>query len=208
MSLWQRRRAMSCTLGAVFGFVYVFANTRGFAQPVALALRAAAVLAFVVVLVLLRRSRARNDRDNGDPGTRNSFGRGYWSIVTVEVVVGLAGAAVLTWPLDAPHAVLPWIALVVGVHFFPLGRLFGQVVIHVLGTVITACGILGLIAVALRARTTTWWPRSPVCALGSSCSPSRSSAPGHHPVVRTSPNGSVKPRHCRFIDLLPPGSAQ
>ena len=40
---------------------------------------------------------------------------------------------------------------VVGVHFFPLARLFGRRIYDVLGAVILTCGILGLIAVAVHA---------------------------------------------------------
>ena len=106
MSPRRSRRATACVVGAVFGLVYVVANAGGLAPGVALALRAAAGLAVVVVLVLLRRARVDHDRE---PGEGESLGRGYWTVVAVEVAVGLVGAAVLAGPVDAPQAVLPWI---------------------------------------------------------------------------------------------------
>ncbi|MER5726884.1 hypothetical protein ABT084_00780 [Streptomyces sp. NPDC002138] len=44
----------------------------------------------------------------------------YWLVVAAEVLGLLAGLLVITRVLHAPRATLPWIAFVVGVHFFGL----------------------------------------------------------------------------------------
>lgn len=73
------------------------------------------------------------------------FGRAYWIIVLIEAIALFAGARLLT-SLGHPELGAAWVAVVVGTHFFALGRVFGLDRFHVLATVVTLCGIGGFIA--------------------------------------------------------------
>ncbi len=74
------------------------------------------------------------------------FGRAYWCTVAGEVIAIVAGAVVLTGPLHAGDAVIAWISLVVGAHFFVLAAVWHQPFHDALGAAITTCGVAGLAA--------------------------------------------------------------
>ncbi len=120
----RRRRpriAVAVLVSAVTGLVYLLVNAAALSGPAALAIRVGGIVLFVGALLAVR-AMPRTERDASQGG----FGAGYWSVVAVEVVVGLGGAWVLTQVLDAPRATLPWVTLVVGVHFFGLGVLLAS----------------------------------------------------------------------------------
>ncbi len=148
--LASRRRvpriAVAVMISAVMGMVYLLANASALAGPVALAVRIAGVVAFVGIIVAVR-----TIPETAHDPTGGGFGRGYWTVVALEVVVGLGGALVLTQVLDAPRATLPWITFVVGVHFFGLGVVFRSRLQHVVAVLVTLCGASGLLAVGLGA---------------------------------------------------------
>ncbi len=56
----------------------------------------------------------------------------------------LAGWYLLNGPLGRPDAALPWVTLVVGVHFFALALVFRARAQHFLGASLTVCGVVGL----------------------------------------------------------------
>lgn len=146
MSRRRRSRIVVAVLvSAVMGLVYLLVNAAALPGPVALAIRVGGIVLFVGALLAVR-AVPRTERDTSQGG----FGAGYWSVVAVEVVVGLGGAWVLT-QMDAPRATLPWVTLVVGVHFFGLGQVFRSRIQHVIGVLVTVCGAGGLAAVALGA---------------------------------------------------------
>src|SRR5699024_11079745 len=73
------------------------------------------------------------------------FGRAYWIIVAIEAIALFAGARLLS-ALGHPELGVAWVAVVVGTHFYALGRVFGLDRFHALATVVTLCGIGGFIA--------------------------------------------------------------
>jgi hypothetical protein len=77
------------------------------------------------------------------------FGRAYWLIVTGEVVVGLVGLVLFNAALDWPVANVPWIVLVVGVHFLLLARVWREPSIQVLGGALSVLGVIGFALAAL-----------------------------------------------------------
>ena len=103
--------------------------------------RALGVVAFVAVLVALRRPRGPS---GGPVTTGNGFGRAYWLVVAGEVLAGAVGVPLLNGPLDASRAVVAWISFVVGVHFFALAIVWRRSFFHWLGGSIAVCGALGL----------------------------------------------------------------
>jgi hypothetical protein len=126
-------------IAAAFGLIYVLVNAAGLPTAWALALRVLAVAGFVAVLVAVWRAPGRRGPRQGP-----AFGRAYWLVVAVELMMLFVGARLLSGPLHAPQAGVAWVSLVVGVHFFALGAVFAQRFFHWLGGVITACGAAGL----------------------------------------------------------------
>lgn len=142
----RSRRLSASLIGAVLGLIYILVNAKAFAVPGAWALRTLGIIAFVVVM---RRLRAASKAEPAPaPSHESGFGRSYWVVVAAEVIIALGGATILSQVFSAPQADLSWITLIVGTHFFALAVVFDQPRFHVLGAVITGCGIAGLIAVA------------------------------------------------------------
>ena len=132
-------------IAAVFGLIYVMANSGPLPHGVAVTLQVVAVLVFValVVAIVRRRSIALPDES-----ARGEFGRGYWMVVGMEVVAIAAGIALLNGPLGAPYVSVAWISLVVGLHFFALARVWREPLFGWLGGPIALCGLVGLVAAA------------------------------------------------------------
>jgi hypothetical protein len=94
------RASVGSVVGAVFGLVYIMVNAGTLPSVVGIPVRVLGVLAFLVVLVAVFRARPAADDDSHAYG---GFGRGYWMIVAVEVVMIATGVAVLGGPLHAPQ---------------------------------------------------------------------------------------------------------
>ena len=136
-------------IGGGFGLIYVEVNAGALATPAAAALRVTGGVAFAGLVALVA---AR--RDPGAPASgaaRAGFGRRYWLVVAAEVAAIAAGIALLNGPLDRPRAVVAWISVVVGVHFFALAALWQVSLLRWLGAAITVCGLAGLTAAGLGA---------------------------------------------------------
>ncbi|WP_157002711.1 hypothetical protein [Agromyces laixinhei] len=150
-------QAIGSLIAASFGLVYVLVNTGAMADAVQIALRVAAVVAFIAVAVsvvtLVRRHRESADRTPAE--SRPSFGLSYWLVVVAEVAAILVGTRVLAGPLDLPQAGVAWVSTVVGVHFFALAIVFRQRFFHILGVAITLCGMAGL-GIALTGGGEAW----------------------------------------------------
>lgn len=137
-------------IAAVFGLVYVAVNAGQLPAPASWALRAAALVVFAGVLLLVAAGRHRRAGAPGDgrgqagPG-RAPFGRRYWLIVLVEFAAIFAGARTLSGPLDRPDAGVAWVTFVVGTHFFVLAAHFGARFFHVLAAALTMCGVVSLV---------------------------------------------------------------
>ncbi len=130
-------------IGASFGLVFVLVNATGLPVVLATTLRAAAVAAFVVVVLgFLRTAQDLRRAGRARPA---GFTRFYWFVVLIEALALFGGLAVLRQV--EPAAALGWIALVVGVHFFPLARLWpeGRRQLVAIATAMTALGVIGLV---------------------------------------------------------------
>ncbi|MHC1557753.1 hypothetical protein ACR9E3_02295 [Actinomycetospora sp. C-140] len=143
-------RLVGTLVAAVFGAVFVLANTDAFPPPWAAALRIAAVaaaLALAAGAVAVFRRAARHAAGVGAGRTR--WGRGYWLVVAGEVVALAVGLWLVNGVLYRPDLAVVWVALVVGVHFVVLGRVwrFGRFV--ALGAVMTVLAVLAVLAAAL-----------------------------------------------------------
>lgn len=134
-------------IGAVGGVLFVVLNAGALGSPTNLALRVLGVAAFAFVLwwSVLRRSAA-------GPGPRPAPAalRTYLLCVAGEVVAIPLGAQVLVRAVGHPELVLPWVVLVVGVHFLPFARTFRVPLFAALAWTLVALGLLGgVLAVAL-----------------------------------------------------------
>jgi hypothetical protein len=132
---------LGLVIGAVFGLIYVVVNARALPSPVGLLLQVLGAVAFVGVLVALRRARTT---ETGDDAPRRGSGQGYWLVVAAEVAAGAVGIVLLNGPFDLPQGVLPWVSFVVGVHFFGLAKIWGESSLGWLGAGIAVLGVLGL----------------------------------------------------------------
>lgn len=69
-------------IGAAFGLVFVLVNTSSVPTALAVLLRVLGVVAFLVVLIAVRRRGPTTDTRAAGGG----FGRGYWLAVAAEVL--------------------------------------------------------------------------------------------------------------------------
>jgi hypothetical protein len=129
-------------VAASFGLAFVVANSTSLPAGVRVVVCVVAAVAAAVVLAgFLRTSRGR------PAGTAVAgFTRGFWAVVAVEVVALFGGLAVLR--TVEPAAALGWIALVVGLHFVPLSRLWVDGRTQLLGIAV-AMTVLGLVGLGL-----------------------------------------------------------
>lgn len=137
-------------IGAVFGLIYAVVNAGRLDSPTGPLLQGLGVLAFVGVLVAMRR-----ERPAAGYATGGGFGRGYRLVVTAEVVAAVVGIVALNGPLDLPEGVLPWISFVVGGHFLALARVWGEPSLAWVGGAIAVFGAVALGLAAGGASTAT-----------------------------------------------------
>ena len=130
--------------------LFVVLNSGGpLNETATIALRIAAVVMFVATAVLgmiaVRARRERVGTGSVDEVSHERFGRRYLIVVGVEILVLFAGFQVLRL-VDAPsQAGVAWVAVVVGVHFIALSRVWRERSILVPGALLTLFGIAGLV---------------------------------------------------------------
>ena len=136
-------------VGASFGTAFVLANS-GEPLPGAagIAMRVLAVLCLIAVLLIGFRGNRREGTGRGDarPGW---FGPRFGLVVLAEFALIFGGIAGLR-ALDAPQEInVAWIALIVGLHFVVLARVWKRGAIAVPGVVLTGLGAAGMIMAAV-----------------------------------------------------------
>jgi len=114
---------------------------------------------FVVTAVRLGRTRRRASAEvtADDERRLRRSGRAFGFVFALEGVVIVAAANALT-AVGRPDLVLPVIALVVGLHFYPMARIFERRIDTWLATALTAVGLAGTAALLLTdaSRDTVW----------------------------------------------------
>lgn len=119
-------------VGAVFGLVFVLVNAPSL--PAATVWTVLGVVAFVAVVVLAARSTVEA------PEPSRGALRVYGVCVVGEVLAIVVGARLLT-ATDHADLVLPWVVVVVGVHFGPFARAFGVPVFTWLAVALVVTGL-------------------------------------------------------------------
>lgn len=132
-------------IGAVAALVYVEANSGALPSPAPASLRVAAAVTFagLIARLVIAQRHPRLPTEQGGPG---GFGRGYWLVVAAEAAAIVAGSAIISGALGAPHAVVAWVSVVVGFHFLALGVIWRLRMFHLLGAAIALCGVAGLVS--------------------------------------------------------------
>lgn len=148
-------REIGSVIAGVFGLVFVLVNSAGLTLGIRVPLLVAAAAALVAVLVLSYRDFRRSLADTAeeDQAPRSPvFGWRYWTVVAIEAVALFGGTRLISG-LGHPELGIAWVAVVVGTHFFALGRIFRLARFHLLAVIVTCCGLAGFGLDALDART-------------------------------------------------------
>jgi hypothetical protein len=131
-----------------FGTVFVLVNSGGMPAPWPLVIRVTGMLVaalLVVGLVLVVRSGSFVT-----PAPGSGFvDRRYWLIVALEAGALFGGLAVINGVLHHTAVSVAWVALVVGVHFFGLAKIWHMPLYHWLGAAMTVLGLAGFLTYAL-----------------------------------------------------------
>lgn len=140
-------RLIGTAVALGFGTVFVLANTDAVPDPWRTVLRVAAVVVAVVVLVgaVATYRRTTRARPGAGRSPRERWGTGFRTVVLAEVVALVAGLVVINAVLGAPRFAVAWVALVVGVHFVALARVWRVRMFGVLGAVMVVLGLVGFV---------------------------------------------------------------
>jgi hypothetical protein len=145
---------MGTLVAVVFGLVFIEVNSGGLPGSWPLVARVAGAVVAAVLLAgvvwVARKGEVRGEVPEG-----GFTGRRYWNIVGVEGLALFGGLMVINGALKQPEFAVPWIALVVGVHFVVLGKAW-RIGLHVwLGVVQTVLGLAGFALAATDASLAT-----------------------------------------------------
>jgi hypothetical protein len=135
-------------IAITFGTVFVLANSAGLPVPWPLVVRVigllvAALLIVGIALVVHRESSATRMPASGFVDRR------YWLIVVLEAAALFGGLVVINRVLHRTAVSVAWVALVVGVHFFGLARIWQMPLYHWLAAAMTLLGLAGFLIYAL-----------------------------------------------------------
>jgi hypothetical protein len=131
-----------------FGTVFIIVNTGDLPGPWSVIIRVAGVLAaaaLVVGLAFVTRSAAPVTQAPAS----GFVDRRYWLIVLAEAIALFGGLIVINGVLHRSAVAVAWVALVVGVHFFGLARVWHMPHFTGLGAAITLLGLAGFVIYAL-----------------------------------------------------------
>lgn len=133
-----------------FGTVFIMVNSGGLPAPWPLVIRTAGALVAATLLVLVLRA-ARTAPPVPAVTGEGFVDRRYRLIVLAEAVALFGGLYVINGLLQRPAVSVAWIAVVVGVHFFGLARIWRMPLYHWLGAAMTILGLAGFGMYALGA---------------------------------------------------------
>jgi hypothetical protein len=136
-----------CLISIVFGTVFVEVNAGGLTGGWSTAIRITGAVVAIVLLAGVARA-ARMPTGAAIPGVRGFASRGYWFVVLGEAVVLFGGLAIINNVFGAHAAAVPWIAVVVGVHFIVLARVWRIAEFTLLGVAQVVFGIAGFVLAA------------------------------------------------------------
>jgi hypothetical protein len=130
-------------IALVFGVVFVMANTARLGGGWTIGVRVAGVAVALALLVAVLRRRRAAAPAAAPPGPPWFTDRAYLTIVGIEAVALFGGLFVLNRLLGITTLNIAWIALVVGTHFFALGRVWRLPLFHGLGAAMVVLAVAG-----------------------------------------------------------------
>ena len=147
-----RARGIGIIVCAGFAAVWANAARTGWTPPYTwLILLVTAVLSGALLvggILLIRRGR-RLSRARGDSGPPR---RGMWRMFTVVLIAEIVALNILAYLLAGHHLIpylMPGVAIIVGLHFFPLARTFHARHLNATATVMTLAGIAAVVTIAV-----------------------------------------------------------
>ena len=135
-------------IATTFGTVFMLVNSGGLTAPWPLVIRVLGLIVAVTLIAGLVLVVRRTSSAPQAPVTA-FVDRRYWLIVALEVGALFGGLAVVNGVLHRSAVSVAWVALVVGVHFFGLARIWRMPVYHWLGAAMTVLGLAGFLVYAL-----------------------------------------------------------
>jgi hypothetical protein len=131
------RDATAGLAGAIFGLAFILVNAGDLPTPFDLVVRVIGAVAFVAVAVLLRGSGGVPLPEAGPRALH------IYAVAVAAEVVALFGGTLLLRRTGHEELSLPWVVIVVGVHFVPLGWAFHARFFHVLAGILVGLGVTG-----------------------------------------------------------------
>lgn len=138
-------RFVGTVIAAVFGLVFVLANSDAIASPWRVLLRGIAVVVAVAVLAGAVLTLRRGSPEPSESPQGRAWGRGYWAVVAGEVVALVVGLVIINGVLGVPRFAVAWVAVVVGVHFVALALVWSMPQFRVLGVLMVVFGVAGFV---------------------------------------------------------------
>ena len=139
-------------IGTAFGLVFILANSGDPVAPWPAIIRAAGLfVALLLVLGVVAVARRSPAAVPGNSDAAGFMGRGYRIIVVAEVIALFGGLMLINNVFHRPAVAVAWVAVVVGVHFIGLAKVWRMPIYTVLGTVQTLLGLAGFLLYAFGA---------------------------------------------------------
>ena len=138
------RTALGSLVGGLGGLAFVLGNAGGLPPGWPWPVRALGLLAFAAVLWFAV-VRVWDVRDTTAPAPAAL--RTYGLSVVVMLLLFPVGSLVLRQVVGRPELTLPWVVLVVGLHFLPMAWAFRAPVLRAVGLGLVAVAVLGAVLV-------------------------------------------------------------
>lgn len=133
-------------IGLVGGLFFVVLNGPVLPVPWPTVVIAVGVVLFLFTIRTVLRTRPDPAAYRPDERQMQAF----WITVGLEAAAIFGGAFVIVRVLGRPDASLPWISLVLGLHWLVFHRVFGEPVFLWLGWFTLTCGVMGMLAAITR----------------------------------------------------------
>ena len=134
----MREQRIGSTIGAIFGVVFILVNAGAFTAPWGLVVRVAGVAVFAAALWFGVVRAPHSTAGEPAPGANRTYG-----LAVLAEVVAILGGAVVFNLLDLARLVLPWVVIVVGLHFLPFATAFAAPQFRPLAWILIAVGVIG-----------------------------------------------------------------
>ena len=137
----------------VFAFIWWLAGAGPIPNPFGAGI---IIIGAVFALLVWYLARQRLTRAAGQRRDADRPGLGYWLVVAAEVIL-IVAAIVIANAIDRPHLIPGAVAVLVGLHFIPLGRMFHRPSYQVVALGMAVIGLATIVLILLGILTWDWW---------------------------------------------------